>query len=340
MKDKDGALKEYLSDGERFADLFNGMMFKGERVLMPEDLHMLDTNEVSRTKRKSKIVVRQRQRDLVRMVAHNTLFIILGVEDQNEIDYTMTIRQMEYDVMRYASQIKEITKEHKRNSDLKRAGEFLSGFNKNDKIMPVITLTLYFGSSRWDGSLDLYGMIDLPEEFHKLLTYIPNYHINLIEISQIEDCEFQRFCSDLRLLFPLIKYQNDADGFRKYIIANKEEFTTMEEEVYETACVLLDGKKLKEVGIMGLNEKEETVNMCKALDDIEKMAVEKATVEITKRVEAETRERVEAETKRRALQETVLSMLEEGMDVKLIAKITKITKEEVQEIEDNMLITT
>lgn len=106
----------------------------------------------------------------------------------------------------------------------------------------------------------------------------------------------------------------------------------MEEEVYETACILLDGKKLKEASITCLNEKEATVNMCKALDDLEKMAVEKAAVEITKRVEAET--------KRRALQETVLSMLKEGMDVKLIAKITKITIEEVQEIENSLLVTT
>lgn len=104
---------------------------------------------------------------------------------------------------------------------------------------------LYYGSKKWDGSLDLYGMMDLPKEFQDLWEYIPNYRMNLLEIGQMGDEKFQTFYSDLKLLFPLIKYQSDKEGFKKYINANKEEYSVMQEEVYDTICVLLDGNELE-----------------------------------------------------------------------------------------------
>lgn len=38
MGKADVAVRQWLSDKDRFADLFNGIMFHGERVVLPEEL--------------------------------------------------------------------------------------------------------------------------------------------------------------------------------------------------------------------------------------------------------------------------------------------------------------
>ncbi len=40
-------------------------------------------------------------------------------------------------------------------------GEFLSGFHKTDRLIPVITFVVYYGSVPWDAAMDLHG---LPED--------------------------------------------------------------------------------------------------------------------------------------------------------------------------------
>ena len=42
MGKADIAVKNWLSDNERFADLFNGMIFGGRQVVRPEELENMD----------------------------------------------------------------------------------------------------------------------------------------------------------------------------------------------------------------------------------------------------------------------------------------------------------
>lgn len=42
MGKADAAVKIWLNDNERFADLFNGTMFQGEQVILPDELEDLD----------------------------------------------------------------------------------------------------------------------------------------------------------------------------------------------------------------------------------------------------------------------------------------------------------
>ena len=46
MGAKDTKAKEFLSNNERFADVFNYYMFDGKSVIKPEDLQEKDTTEV------------------------------------------------------------------------------------------------------------------------------------------------------------------------------------------------------------------------------------------------------------------------------------------------------
>ena len=42
----DTEAKEYLSNVERFSDLFNYWIYNGEKVIHPENLHELDTTAI------------------------------------------------------------------------------------------------------------------------------------------------------------------------------------------------------------------------------------------------------------------------------------------------------
>lgn len=54
--------------------------------------------------------------------------------------------------------------------------EFLSGFRKEDKLMPVVTAVIYFGADTWDGPLSLHQMIACEDE--NILQMIPDYKIS------------------------------------------------------------------------------------------------------------------------------------------------------------------
>lgn len=49
----------------------------------------------------------------------------------------MLARNMLYDAANYVMQVEEIVKEHREKRDLKK-DEYLSGFAKDDKLLPVI----------------------------------------------------------------------------------------------------------------------------------------------------------------------------------------------------------
>ena len=44
----DTVLKNYWSDNERFADIFNAALFDGSPVIKPEELESEDTEEIGR----------------------------------------------------------------------------------------------------------------------------------------------------------------------------------------------------------------------------------------------------------------------------------------------------
>lgn len=56
---------------------------------------------------------------------------------------------MVYDALDYANQVEELTKKHKISRNL-RGAEFLSGISQYDKIKPIITLVIYFGTEEWN----------------------------------------------------------------------------------------------------------------------------------------------------------------------------------------------
>ena len=56
--------------------------------------------------------------------------------------------------------------------------EFLSKMKKTDKLIPVITIVIYYGEKAWDGATTLHGMLNIPKE---MLPFVNDYRMHLVE---------------------------------------------------------------------------------------------------------------------------------------------------------------
>ena len=261
MSAKDIKSKEYLSDNNRFADACNYVLYDGQQVIKAEDLTEQDSTEVlSILGIDEKEMLKQKWRDLLKRViiktANNTIYVLLGIENQSEIHYAMPVKNMIYDALNYGSQVKEAAKLHKDNQDKQTSAEFLSGFKKTDKLTPVITITIYWGAERWDGPLKLHDMFDDVDE--GILKFIPDYQINLIEPYAIAD--FNKFKTELGEVLEAIKYANDKASFDK-LITNNRIFKELSNESL-AAINLFTGSEIP------LTRKNEVTDVCKAIEDL------------------------------------------------------------------------
>ena len=267
MGTKDSKAKEYLSDNTRFSEICNYVLFDGEKVIKPEDLKECDTTEVlSVFGIDKKQIVKQKWRDLLKSVSMKHTWqmyvILIGAEAQTDIHYAMPVKTMIYDALNYGEQVNEAKKCHWKNKDYRSSDEFLSGFTLDDKLTPVITITLYLGTTQWDGPRSLAEM--MPQMDERILPFINDYRINLL--NPLEIIDFSKFETGLRPLFELLKNASDEEKLND-LITKDETFTRVDVETV-AAINLFVGTDIK------YDEKEEVVNMCKAWDDHKKRGIQ------------------------------------------------------------------
>ena len=265
-------IKQWLSDKERMASLVNGCLFSGKQIFKKEHLKQEDSVQgvILHTKNGKETAI-ERYRDIVMTSDDGTRIVILACENQDEIHYGMPVRGMLYDAVSYAEQIRELQKEHRTKKELKGSAEFLSGMKKTDLLCPIITIVFYYGEETWHGNLDLHGLLGLDREDYQLLKdYIPNYRINLINPAEIED--LNSFEESLQMVFGMLKYRKDSNGLKTYVEENQEYFSSVDEETYRAAKMMLgansywkDIKSEKENGGM---------DMCKALEDLRQEGID------------------------------------------------------------------
>lgn len=281
MGKPDIAVKNWLSDNERFADLFNGMVFGGRLVVRAEELESMDREtDIIVTDKDGKRKGVQRYRDIVKRWKKGVDLAVLTCEAQNNIHYAMPVRGMTQDGLSYTDQIRLLRQgKNKSEGSGQQTGkltgeEYLSRFGKNDRIFPVITLIFYYDVKKWDGAVELYDMFRLADELKKeevMRKYIPNYRINLIDAGNIEHLE--RFHTDLQQVLGMLKCREKREELEEYIQKNQNYFECVDVETYQTIRELLHSKKIMKD--MSSLKKEEKIDMCRAMEEWYEDAVEK-----------------------------------------------------------------
>ncbi len=245
MGEKDSVFKAYASDNKRFADLFNYYVYSGHQVIQPDQLRPgnieqivwfydkdeanssnndLQTNQNADNSSKSvkksgakKSKIEQfltRFRDLFKFAVYkhddNMGYLFLGVEEQTDICQFMPVRMMLYDAMAYSAQTEgNLKKEYPEIAEMPES-----------KLIPVISLIVYFGQEKWTAARSLYDMMpDLPNE---LKAVIPDFWINLIEPLSMNETDYERMNTNWNTVFEAFKQYVDkgAKEYYNYLRSN------------------------------------------------------------------------------------------------------------------------
>ena len=208
----DTVLKNFWKNNQRFADLFNTVLFEGNPILKPSDLKEVDTDVSSIIKFNNHADTVQRILDVVRKTAYGIDFIIWSLENQEKIHYAMPLRHMIADSLIYLKEYNEIAAKNRKDGHYDTADEFLSGLKKGDRLHPVISICIYYGKEDWDGPFTLVDMLIMPEYLKPLIS---DYKMNLIQVRKSEELCFKN--QDINNLFELIRsiYNKDYESFQR-----------------------------------------------------------------------------------------------------------------------------
>ncbi len=180
----DVALKDFFSDNNVYASVFNDFLFK-EELINPDELEPIDTayqeNVIARTKTE-KIY---RYRDCLRRTKYGHLLIV-GIENQDRIHYAMPVRKMLYDALSYNSELGIYSGKDVNKTEW-TVDERLSNVPKGVKITPVITVVFYTGENEWNGPKSLHDMMDIDD---KIKLFVPNYPLYVIDLGHDDNLSF------------------------------------------------------------------------------------------------------------------------------------------------------
>lgn len=180
--DKDITEKLLEDYNDVFADIVNGLVFKGRAVVSEDELTAATPYSVYKADGR----MHEQERDIAKYWSKGKVEIALyGLENQTQEDPDMTLRLPSYDGAGYRSQMLRDPRDEKGNR-IKRNPRY-----------PVVTLVLYYGEKHWKRPLNLKGNldVDIPEELDQL---VDDYKMNLFEISFLTEEQINYFHSDFK----------------------------------------------------------------------------------------------------------------------------------------------
>ena len=287
----DTITRDYVKDAGIFADIFNYYIYDGRSVIRPEQLTERDSTKVALPYGADGAVVPvQKFRDVQKLYATMSdgkmEYVLYGAENQSEIHYAMPVKNNLYEALEYAGQVEEAAKSHRKamkkrkgewsaDEDRKKpsSGEFLSGFWKEDRLIPSVTVTIFFGPEKWDGPLSLFDMMDISDS--AVLACMDNYHVRLIAPAQMTDDEIMKFQSSLREVLLFIKYSRDRENLSRILRVNEKRFREVERRAADVIEAITNS------GIK-YDEEEEMVDVCQAIQEIRKESEQKKAMEIAR----------------------------------------------------------
>ena len=169
------------------------------------------------------------------------------------------VKNMVYDALEYAGQVENSARSHREAKQWpSTSGEYLTGFYKDDRLIPVITVVVYFGSDTWNAPRSLHEMLSVHDP--EILSLAPDYRINLFSPAEIKDKELNKLQSNLREVMLFIKYAKDKRKLKELTSENSS-FQSLELKAAQVIDSITDIN-------LRFTETERSVNMCQAVQEI------------------------------------------------------------------------
>lgn len=173
MGQKDITEKLLEDYNDVFADIINGLIFKGEQRILPESL---ENAKVHSQYKAEDGKVHELERDVIKYWKEKKSNWRSADRKPEQCEKYMPFRIIGYDGAAYRSQLLENRKE----------------------ILPVMTIVLYFGTDHhWYGKKNIKGLMKIPEGLEE---YINDYEMKVFEIAWLTEEEISRFHSDFKVV--------------------------------------------------------------------------------------------------------------------------------------------
>ena len=250
MGKKDLASKVFFRNPRNFASICNGVLFSGEDVIVTTELLDDETENIDfKSNTDTYLDVSKRWN------RGNASICLLALEEQSKIDYAMVVRNLLKEALVYSKQVKDKREKHHDLKDL-CDDEYLSGFSKDDYLIPVITIVVYLGDKKWDAKTELIEMLHVDK---RLKSYINNFKITVYDYHDYDD--FSAFNKDIQMLFNMLKAKNDEKSMMD-VLRTKQYISLELAQAFEQ----LLGIKYSRKHFVTTNEGK-CIEVCKAWDD-------------------------------------------------------------------------
>jgi len=274
MGEPNNALAVYMNRSDRIRSVLE--YYIGEKL--PQDWQCEEIRGFY-TIRNTKGKLSFRQRDFLANVSMGGMHFKLALENQDSVNLIYPWRLMELDCLAYGREIEEIQERNIHAGESYRQGDdFKYHYKREDRIEPILDLTLYWGKEKWKSPLGLRElMTDMRMLPRKMTRLVGDYRVNLIPMRAIPESELQKMDSDLKYVLGFMKHTSSRKRYEKYIRENRNFFTRIPRSAVDVIDACTNIKDIRESLKYTLNEEngEEEGDMCKALDDIKKHAEKK-----------------------------------------------------------------
>lgn len=307
---QDAATKRYVKRNDIFAALFNYFVYDGEQRLYEDCLTEADSADSllwSDDKGKRHIIERYRDvlKKCVLKYTGDMCYLLIGIENQSEIHYAMPARNMLYDAISYTEQISQMQLSHKEKGTKLSKPEFLSGMAKEDKLVPVLTLVVYWGQEDWDAPCSLHEMFADTDE--KVLGFINDYRINLVNPHRMQEEDFEKLGESLSMVMRFIKASASEKQMRELLERFVKEYSELERDAAEVIAVCTNIE-------IEVEEKGEVIDMCKAWEEHWESGREQGM------------KQGEAKGLEQGVKQGIKQGVEQGMAKQLITSVTAVMK--------------
>ena len=168
----------------------------------------------------------------------------------------------------------------------------------------VLYLVGIYKDQTWNGPKSIHEMLNTTDP--AVLKYVQDYKIHVIAPADMTEDELRKFQSSMREVLNFIKYSKDKRKLAQIMQADAERFKHMEREAVQLLNLVTGAE-------MEMDEEEEVVNMCKAIQDMRK----------------EERELGQQEGQQKSKQQIIQSMLAHGYTLDEIMEVLEDGEETV-----------
>lgn len=143
------------------------------------------------------------------------------------------------------------------------------------KVVPVITIVLYFGMDHWTAPKSIKDLLDIPEGLYE---YVNDYNIHVFEISWLTDEQLSRFKSDFGIVARFFSEKRKNPNY----VPDDRTVITHVDAVLKLLAVMAGDRRYEE--ILKSDDEKEVDCMCDVAERLERKGIEIGHLEAIQRM--------------------------------------------------------